>query len=313
MGLVYLARSPGGRLVAVKVIHTHLTDDPRFLQRFRSEVRAARAVSGFYTAPVIDADTDSRPAWLATAHVPGPDLATVVKTRGPLPGPSVTALAAALAEALKAVHASGVVHRDLKPSNILLAQDGPRVIDFGIVHALDGPATFGGLVGTPGYMSPEQARGGEIEPANDVFALGSVLYFASTGRPPFGTGDLPVILHRVVHEEPDLAMVPRAQRDLVARCMAKRPSERPSPDQILDALAASIAAADHVDWAELYGTVIDAYATETAAYTRGEPEPDPEPESGPEPEPEPEPVPRQTTQLEPEETVQPGPVREPEP
>ena len=208
MGLVYLARSPGKRLVAVKVIHTHLTDDPRFLWRCRREVEAARSVSGFYTAPVIDADTDSRPAWLATAHVAGPALDAVVRTRGPLPGRTVTALAAALAEALKAIHAAGLVHRDLKPSNILLAEDGPRVIDFGIVHAADGADTTGGLIGTPGYMSPEQVDDEDIGPASDVFSLGGVLHFAATGRPPFGTGDIRAVLHRVLTQDPDLARVP---------------------------------------------------------------------------------------------------------
>ena len=312
MGLVYLARSPGGRLVAVKVIHTHLTDDPDFLRRFRREVAAARAVSGFYTAPVVDADTGSRPAWLATAHVAGPDLAAVVTARGPLPGHMVTALAAALAEALRAVHAAGLVHRDLKPSNILLAEDGPRVIDFGIARAVDGTETIGGLVGTPGYMSPEQAEGGEAGPASDVFSLGGVLYFAATGRPPFGAGDLRVVLHRVMSQEPDLAGVPAPQRDLIARCLAKQPSTRPSPDEMLAELAGPVARTGLVDWAaEPYGTMIEEHATDALARTgaqEADPERAPEPasepaqelgrEPGPEPEqrtesaldPEPEPV-----------------------
>ncbi|WUI00153.1 serine/threonine-protein kinase [Spirillospora sp. NBC_00431] len=279
MGLVFLARSPGGRLVAVKIIHSHLTDDPRFRERFRREVEAAKAVSGFYTAPVIDADPDGRPAWLATAHVAGPDLNTVVKAHGPLPEGAFTVLAAALAEALRAVHAAGLVHRDLKPSNILLAQDGPRVIDFGIARAVDGTETTGGLVGTPGYMSPEQAAGEEAGPTSDVFSLGGVLYFASTGRPPFGDGDLRAVLLRVMNAEPDLSVVPVAQRDLIARCLTKSPSARPTPDQILGALAGAVATAGQVDWADApYGRVIDDYVTEVSQYTAARPKPEVEPE-----------------------------------
>ncbi|SNT56476.1 Serine/threonine protein kinase [Actinomadura meyerae] len=289
MGLVYLARSPGGRLVAVKVIHTHLTDAPGFLRRFRREVEAARSVSGFYTAPVIDADTESRPAWLATAHVAGPALGAVVRDRGPLPPRTVTALAAALAEALKAVHTAGLIHRDLKPSNILLAEDGPRVIDFGIVHAADGTETTGGLVGTPSYMSPEQTRGGDIGPETDVFSLGGVLYFASTGSPPFGSGELPAVLHRVLTQEPDLARVPAEQRDLIRRCLAKEPSMRPTPDEILAELAGSIADGP-VDWTEgPQSSLIDEYATLVSSYADPAPEPGPRPVPQPDPEPETEP------------------------
>ncbi|XRQ09646.1 protein kinase domain-containing protein, partial [Actinomadura welshii] len=291
MGLVYKARSPGGRLVAVKVIHTQYTDDPRFLRRFRREVEAARSVSGFYTAPVVDADTESRPAWLATAHVAGPSLGAAVQSRGPLPGREVTALAAALAEALKAVHAAGLVHRDLKPSNILLAEDGPRVIDFGIVQAVDGTATTGGLIGTPEYMAPEQIDAdGEIGPASDVFALGGVLYCAATGRPPFGTGDARAVLYRVQTAEPDLGRVPVELRDLIGRCLAKEPSLRPTPDEILAELAGSVADGP-VDWT---GGPQDTRTDEptagtdegtTGAAPHSDPEPGPEPERAPEPRP----------------------------
>ncbi|MFE9106437.1 protein kinase domain-containing protein [Actinomadura geliboluensis] len=315
MGLVYLARSPGGRLVAVKVIHTHLTDAPGFLRRFRREVEAARAVSGFYTAPVIDADTDGRPAWLATAHVAGPALDAVVRTRGPLPRRTVTALAAALAEALKAVHTAGLVHRDLKPSNILLAEDGPRVIDFGIVRAADGTETTGGFVGTPAYMSPEQVHGGEIGPASDVFSLGGVLYFAATGHPPFGSGDLPAVLHRVLTQEPDLAPVPAERRDLIGRCLAKEPSMRPAPDEILAELADSVAEGP-VDWtAGPQRTLIDEYATRISSYTgpKPAPEPQPEPEPEPQPEPEPEPEPRRGPEPDPEIETEPPHQPAPEP
>ncbi|TDD68419.1 protein kinase domain-containing protein, partial [Actinomadura rubrisoli] len=313
MGLVYLARSPGGRLVAVKVIHTHLTDDPLFRARFRREAEAAKAVSGFYTAPVVDADPYSRPAWLATAHVAGPDLNDVVVTHGALPRAMVTALAAALSEALKAIHEAGLVHRDLKPSNILLAQDGPRVIDFGIVHAADGTETIGGLVGTPGYMSPEQAEGREVQPASDVFSLGGVLYFAVTGRPPFGAGDLREVLCRVAQEEPDLAPVPAALRDLIARCLAKRPSERPTPDRLLEELADSVTA-DPADWAAGPHTpMIDEYVTEMSLYSPAPapPRPVPEPEAVSEPDavPQSDVVPRSDAVLVPE----PAPARAPEP
>nr|MDQ3578783.1 serine/threonine protein kinase [Actinomycetota bacterium] len=197
MGTVHLALSPGGRLVAVKVARPQLAEDPRFRERFRREIAMARAVGGFWTAAVVDADPDAELPWLATEYVPGPDLHEAIHTAGALPPDSVRGLAAGLAEALAAIHAAGLVHRDLKPSNVLLASDGPRVIDFGISKALEGAGltATGMLVGTPGYLSPEQIEGREVGPSSDVFAFGAVVVFASSGRNPFGEGDTAALLY----------------------------------------------------------------------------------------------------------------------
>ncbi|MFC5750731.1 protein kinase domain-containing protein [Actinomadura rugatobispora] len=238
MGRVYLARSQGGRLAAVKVIHAHISDDPRFRRRFRREIEAARTVSGHYTAPVIDADPDADPPWLATAFIDAPDLGAVVSAEGPHPPAAVLALAAALAEALEAIHAAGLVHRDLKPSNILCAPDGPRVIDFGIVRAPDHTEITQGLLGTPAYMSPEQADGRPAGPPSDIFSLGGVLYFAATGRPPFGTGPLRPLMARVANAVPDLTDVSPALHTLIGTCLAKDPQARPTATTLLKTLAA---------------------------------------------------------------------------
>ena len=235
MGRVYLGYSPAGRAVAVKVCHPEFAADPVFVARFAREVAAARAVNGLYTAQVIDAGPDDFPPWLATSYVPGPPLDQAVAGDGPLPGPAVWRLAAGLAEALQGVHARGLVHRDLKPSNVLLAADGPRVIDFGIARALDGTAltTAGYVLGTPAYMSPEQASGGPATPASDVFSFGSVLCFAATGAPPFGEGEAPALLYRIVREEPALDAVPGELRPLIADCLAKDPAGRPTLARVL--------------------------------------------------------------------------------
>lgn len=235
MGRVFLGQSPGGRLVAVKVIRSELATDPEFRARFAREVAAARTVSGLFTAQVANADPDAVVPWLATAYVAGPSLAQAVTAHGPLPVPSVRALAAALAEALTAIHAAGIVHRDLKPTNVLLAQDGPRVIDFGISRAAEASALTGtGLVvGSPGFMSPEQAHGGEIGPPSDVFSLGAVIAFAATGEGPFGGGSVPALLYRVVHNQPEISGVPGPVRSIVERCLAKDPDQRPTSGQIL--------------------------------------------------------------------------------
>ncbi|MEV7674733.1 serine/threonine-protein kinase [Streptomyces sp. NPDC088752] len=237
MGTVYLARSRGGRAVAVKVARPELASDPSFRARFRAEVAAARQVGGFHTAQVVDADPDAEAPWLATAYVPGPTLAGLVTAEGPLDETRLRALGAALAEALEAIHACGLVHRDLKPGNIVMAPDGPRVLDFGIARALESTrlTATGSAFGTPGYLAPEQALGEEVTGAADVFALGAVLVAAAGGR-PFGDGTPMGLMYRSVHEAPDLASVPEALRDLVARCLAKDPAERPTPDGILDAL-----------------------------------------------------------------------------
>jgi outer membrane protein assembly factor BamB len=240
MGRVFLGYSPAGRAVAVKICHPEFAADPEFVQRFALEVAAARAVNGLYTAQVIDAGPDDSPPWLATSYVPGPSLLDAVARYGPLPEPAGWRLAAGLAEALAAVHARGLVHRDLKPTNVLLAADGPRVIDFGVARALDGTAltATGVTFGTPSYMSPEQAQGRPIGPASDVFALGSTLCFAAAGSPPFGAGEPPAVLDRVVRAAPVLDAVPGDLRGLIGACLAKDPADRPDLPQILRACQA---------------------------------------------------------------------------
>ena len=221
MGQVFLGHSPAGRPVAVKVIHHELAADPVFRTRFRREVAAARSVSGAYTAPVTEAGPDDDPPWLATAFVPGPSLADAVAEGGPLPVASVWKLAAGLVEALQAVHASGLVHRDLKPANVMLALDGPRVIDFGISRALKSTqmTSTGLIVGTPAFMSPEQADGARVGEPSDVFSLGCVIVFAATGVGPFGDGPPASMLYRIVHAEPALGQVPVGLRELAAACL----------------------------------------------------------------------------------------------
>lgn len=235
MGQVFLGLSAGGRAVAVKVIRADLATDPEFRARFRREVAVARKVSGLFTAPVIDANLDAEVPWLATAYVDGPSLAEAVSGHGPLPPGSVLALAAGLAEGLNAIHAAGVVHRDLKPANVLLAADGPRVIDFGISRAVGNSAlTHTGLVvGSPGFMSPEQAEGREVGPPSDIFSLGAVLAFAATGEGPFGTGSTPALVYRVVHSPAQLDRLPAEIRPLVDRCLAKDPGQRPTAADLL--------------------------------------------------------------------------------
>ncbi|MET9434890.1 protein kinase [Streptomyces sp. NPDC006551] len=234
MGVVYLGRSPSGRAVAVKVVRPELSTEPGFRRRFADEVAAARRVGGFHTAPVVDADPEGDPAWLVTAFVPGPTLAAVLARVGSLPADTLTVLAAGLAEALEAIHRAGVIHRDLKPANIIVAEDGPRVIDFGIARALDGTTLTrtGYQVGTPGFLSPEQLTGGTVTPAVDVFALGVVLTQAAGGS-PFGDGPSAARLYQVVHEDPDLSAVPDPLRGLVADCLSKDPATRPTPADCL--------------------------------------------------------------------------------
>ncbi|WP_378788773.1 serine/threonine-protein kinase [Nonomuraea fastidiosa] len=237
MGHVYLGRSRGGRAVAVKVVHRELAGDSEFRRRFAAEVAAARQVGGFYTAQVVDADTSADPPWLATAYIPGPSLAEAVGTHGPLPPPAVRLLGAGLAEGLSAIHAYGLVHRDLTHRNVILADDGPRVIDFGIAKALDTVHLSTSVIGTPGFMSPEQATGGRAGPESDVFSLGCVLAYAARGTGPFGGGRPDLVVYRVVHQEPDLAGVPDDLVPLLRSCLAKNPAERPALDDVLDHLA----------------------------------------------------------------------------
>lgn len=240
MGRVYLGRSAGGRTVAVKIVHPHFALDEEFRARFRREVDAARRVGGAWTAPVLDADPEAPVPWVATGYAAGPSLTAAVADGGPLPVHSVRALGAGLAEALTAVHALGLVHRDVKPSNVLLTLDGPLLIDFGIARATDGTASLtstGVSVGSPGYMSPEQILGKGVTGAADLFSLGAVLAYAATGQPPFPGDSSASLLYMVVHEEPRLDSLEGELRDLVAACLAKSPTERPTPAEVAVRLA----------------------------------------------------------------------------
>lgn len=241
MGRVYLSHTPAGRPVALKLIRPELSADPDFRRRFRHEVRAASRVQALHTAPVIDSDTDSSTPWLVTAYVPGPSLADTVLRHGRLPLPTVLLLVAGVAEALQAIHDADVVHRDLKPSNVLLSADGPRVIDFGIARAADATAltSSGLMIGTPSFMAPEQATGQSVTAASDIFALGQIAAYAASGSSAFGEGTSHAILYRIVHQEPDLGQVPAELRELVARCLAKEPAERPSVAEVIEACRAA--------------------------------------------------------------------------
>ncbi|MDX2649581.1 phosphate ABC transporter substrate-binding protein PstS [Streptomyces sp. PA03-1a] len=235
MGVVYLARSVSGRALAVKVVRPEFAEDAGFRDRFRREVAAARRVSGAFTAPVVDADADAEQPWLATLFVPGPALSRRVAERGPLPAEEVLGLSAGLVEALRDIHRAGLVHRDLKPGNVLLAEDGPRVIDFGIARAAgtERLTRTGTVVGTPAFMAPEQFRAGAVGPACDVFALGAVLVYAATGHGPFDGDSSHAIGFRVVYEEPDLTGLPEELHAFVAPCLAKVAQERPSVEELL--------------------------------------------------------------------------------
>ena len=234
MGVVYLARSPHGAWVALKVIREEYAEDPGFLARFRRETELASRLSSRWTVPVLTADADARSPWLATAYVPGLPLSEALALRGPWPSAQVRALGAALAAALDDVHLAGLVHRDVKPANVLLAADGPRLIDFGIARAVGATAltTDGSVIGSPGYLSPEQARGTAVGAPSDVFSLGCVLAHTATGRPPFGTGGAAAVLYRTVNEEPDLTGLPRELDGTLRACLAKESSARPTVAQL---------------------------------------------------------------------------------
>ncbi|MBF8175398.1 serine/threonine protein kinase [Streptomyces olivaceus] len=304
MGHVHLARSDRGRTVAVKLVREELAAREEFRARFRYEVEAARRVGGHWTAPVLDADTEAAVPWVATGYVAGPSLQQVVgHDHGPLPERSVRTLAAGLAHALRDIHAAGIVHRDLKPSNVLLTIDGPRVIDFGIARALEtvsddgGVTRTGALVGSPGFMAPEQVRGDGITPACDVFCLGSILVYAATGKLPFGTArtGAHAVMFRIAQEEPDLEGVPEALVDLVRDCLEKDPAARPGLAEVLRRTGAQDTVADgrsHEPWlpsplvAQLGRHAVSLLDTENP-----EPLTPPAPEAPPMPTPTPVPVP----------------------
>lgn len=241
MGRVLLGSGPDGRLVALKMVHEQFMDDEAFRARFRREVRASRKVAGAYTAAVIDADTEAPEPWLASVYVPGPSLRDAVRDTGALTAEPALRLTAGLAAALIEIHRAGLVHRDLKPSNVLLTADGPRVIDFGIARAIESDdgshvTRTGALVGTPGFMSPEQALGRPLTSSSDVFSLGSVVVYACTGRAPFQGPNTPRTLHNVIHADPVLGTLPDRLHDVVTACLAKDPDARPSPERLLETI-----------------------------------------------------------------------------
>jgi hypothetical protein len=250
MGQVYLGRTPGGRPVAVKVIHPGPAADARFRERFTRELDAVRRVQGLFTAELLDADPAAEQPWLATAYIPGPTLAQRVQEDGPLSAAAAAGFAAGVAEALAAIHAAGLVHRDLKPTHVILAPDGPRVIDFGIARAAHAAAvtSTGEPLGTAPFTAPELVRGEPTGAPADVFALGCLLAYALTGTTPFGTGASASVLYRIAHAQPDLVAVARADPGLsrlVGDCLAKEPSARPTPAEIVARLRpASLQRAD---------------------------------------------------------------------
>ncbi|PSJ30616.1 hypothetical protein B7P34_00995 [Streptosporangium nondiastaticum] len=238
MGEVFLGRSPGGRQVAVKLIRQEHAADPQFRRRFAREVEAARQVGGFHTAQVIDADPEAESPWLVTAYIPGRSLDEVVASDGPLASETVGALGAGLAEGLAAIHACGLVHRDLKPSNVIMSDDGPRIIDFGIARPVGASSltSAGVVIGTFAFMSPEQVRADQAHAAGDVFSLGAVLAYAATGRGPFDAETIPAIVHRILNEAPELGEVSGTLRNTIEACLAKDPDDRPAASDLLTVL-----------------------------------------------------------------------------
>ena len=229
MAQVFLGTSPGGRKVAVKLIRPEYADDAEFRRRFAREIAAARQVGGFHTAAVVDADPDADPPWMVTAYIPGPSLSEAVGQNGPLDPVQVRELGAALAEGLTAIHACGLIHRDLKPGNIILGPDGPRIIDFGVARTANASSltTVNALIGTYGYMAPEQLGRKEVTFRSDLFALGGVLVFAATGHGPFDADELPAVIGRILSEPPDLSPLTGPLRDILDACLDKDPASLP--------------------------------------------------------------------------------------
>jgi outer membrane protein assembly factor BamB len=253
MGAVYRARSRSGREVAVKVVHAQYAEDAVFRTRFRQEIEAVRKVSGAFTAPVVDADPDAARPWMATQYVPGRSLAQRIRDRGALRGGELRQLALGLVEALRDIHRAGVVHRDLKPANVLMAEDGPRVIDFGISRAAENHNTLtetGQMIGTPPFMSPEQLTDARtVGPASDVFSLGALLVYATTGRGPFDADSPYLTAYRVVHDEPVLDGVGQPLRGILQRCLAKEAADRPGLDELARLFATALPEPDAGDLA----------------------------------------------------------------
>ncbi|MFA1547833.1 protein kinase domain-containing protein [Actinomadura chokoriensis] len=270
MGQVFLGVSPGARRVAVKVIRAEHAEDERFRRRFAREVEAARRVGGFHTAQVVDADPEAESPWLVTAFIPGPSLQQSVAERGPLDPEAVRELAAGLAEGLAAIHACGLVHRDLKPGNVIMAADGPRIIDFGIARATDATAltSHNVVVGTYAYMSPEQVLGDAPGPSGDVFSLGCVLAYAATGAGPFDATSIPAIVHRLLHEEPDLSGLPGDLSNMIAACLAKDPERRPPLDALITAPKSIEAPAPRPAGTPLPDDAVGTHANATLVATR---------------------------------------------
>ncbi|WP_373299933.1 serine/threonine-protein kinase [Streptomyces albospinus] len=256
MGTVYLGRSPGQRLVAVKVIRSEFATDPTFRERFTREIEAARLVGGFHTAPVVDADSDGEPPWLATEYIPGPSLHDVLRQQGALPTRTLHTLAVGVAEALERIHACGIIHRDLKPSNIIISGTGPRVIDFGIARALDSTALTrtNHVVGTQGFLAPEQLTGASITHATDLYAFGMVLCHA-TGATPLTDGE---------SLESALSLLPSRFVDIITRCLDHDPNSRPTSTEVLERLSQNDSSSE--DWLPPpVRTMVDLYNAPTAS------------------------------------------------
>ena len=278
MGQVYLGRSTAGRLVAVKTIKIEFAEEAGFRARFAHEVAAARRVSGVFTAAVVAADPDADVPWLATAYVPAPSLQQLVRGAGPLPVPAVRWLAAGCAEALESIHDAGLVHRDLKPSNVLVAPDGPRVIDFGVARAAERIqlTVTRGAVGTPAYMAPEQARDTrQASVASDMFSLGATLLFAATGHPPYQGDTVMDVLVRLATEPPDIDGLPSELTGLVTACLDRAPRHRPTSAALLTALAPFVRSAPDAESGHAYLT-----APEIALIEEYQRNPQPQPRSG---------------------------------
>jgi serine/threonine protein kinase len=245
-GAVYLGRSPSGAYVAIKLLHDQMNSDSSARTRFAREVEAAQKVSPFCTAQVLDYDLHGRPPYIISEFIDGPPLYDVVLQEGSFHGTSLERLAIGTATALAAIHEAGIVHRDFKPNNVLLASDGPRVVDFGIARSVNSQQSSvtatGMVVGTPGYLAPEQLTGEPLTPAVDIFAWGATMVFAATGHSPFEAETLPVIINRILNEEPDLSRLTGTMRELVGAALEKDPRRRPAAHQLLLRLLGQVGA-----------------------------------------------------------------------